>query len=163
MMPEWEKAEMKRALEEKLGYPLEKVLELLESMKKVKNVEQQDSIKLRIIKILNEIGIPRHLRGCEYLRTAIELAYENNRISITRELYPRVAEEHNSTDKRVERAIRHAIEAALSRGNTELIYEYFEYSISKESGKPTNSEFIFTIADVLHIQDQKNSTLWKDF
>lgn len=160
MMTELEKAEMKRRLEEKLGYPLEDVLELLESMKKVKNVEQQDdSIKLRIIRILNEIGIPRNLRGCEYLRTAIELAYKNNHISITRELYPRVAEKHNSTSKRVERAIRHAIEVTWSRGNIEFINHYFAYSVSAVKGMPTNSQFIFTIADILIVEDQK--TLWR--
>ncbi len=100
---------------------------------------------------MHEIGIPAHVKGYKYLRTAIIMAVEHRDIidAVTKQLYPSVAMAHNSTPSRVERAIRHSIELAWDRGNVDILTRYFGYTISESRGKPTNSEFIAMIADNL--------------
>ena len=112
--------------------------------------------------MLHEIGIPAHIRGYNYLRTAILEVYHSNGMSgkITKELYPSVARKHSSTPTRVERAIRHAIEVAWTRGNIDVIDSLFGYTVNAYKAKPTNSEFISMIADKLKItydSDYSNS------
>lgn len=107
-----------------------------------------------VTKIIHEIGIPANIRGYLYLRDAIIFVMSEMNLlgSVTKVLYPRIAEKHNTTPSRVERAIRHAIEVAWSRGNIELLNEIFGHTVDMEKGKPTNSAFIARIADKLRIE-----------
>jgi two-component system response regulator (stage 0 sporulation protein A) len=103
--------------------------------------------------IIHEIGIPAHIKGYRYLREAIMMVV--NRVDllgcVTKELYPTIARNHQTTPSRVERAIRHAIEVAWNRGNTEVINGLFGHTVNRERGKPTNSEFIAMVADKLRM------------
>lgn len=107
-----------------------------------------------VTKIIHEIGIPANIRGYQYLRDAIIFVMNEMNLlgSVTKVLYPRIAEKHNTTPSRVERAIRHAIEVAWNRGNIELLNEIFGHTVDVEKGKPTNSAFIARIADKLRIE-----------
>jgi two-component system response regulator (stage 0 sporulation protein A) len=104
--------------------------------------------------IIHEIGIPAHIKGYRYLREAIMMVV--NRVDllgcVTKELYPNIARSHQTTPSRVERAIRHAIEVAWSRGNVEVINGLFGHTVNRERGKPTNSEFIAMVADKLRME-----------
>jgi len=103
----------------------------------------------QIKEMLRCLGVPAHLRGYRYLITAIMAVLRNDRLMecVTKELYPYVAETHDSTSTRVERALRHAIEVAWARGNIEEQERLFGYTVSLSKGKPTNSEFIAMIAN----------------
>lgn len=116
-------------------------------MSKSKNIDEQ------ITSIFLSIGIPAHIKGYQFLRTAVKRVMESPTLinAITKELYPYVAEEFDSTASKVERAIRHAIEVAWSRGKIENINEIFGYNIYTKNDKPTNGEFIALIADKLLI------------
>lgn len=113
--------------------------------------------KWDISEILSSCGIPRHIKGFEYLRSAILSFFDEKEfgrygfssISMTKDLYPMVAKKYQTTSSRVERAIRHAIEVAWDRGDTELLNQLFGYSIDPRRGKPTNSEFVALIVDML--------------
>lgn len=107
-----------------------------------------------ITKILKHIGVPGHLLGCGYVREAILLAMNNRNIltAITSELYPQIARKFDTTPSRVERAIRHAIEVTWDRGDMDVLCGYFGNTISADRGKPTNKEFIATVADYLCLE-----------
>lgn len=107
-----------------------------------------------ITNIIHEIGVPAHIKGYLYLREAITMVYNDVELlgSITKVLYPDIAKKFNTTASRVERAIRHAIEVAWSRGNLDSISNLFGYTISNTKAKPTNSEFIAMVADKLRIE-----------
>nr|WP_096190626.1 sporulation transcription factor Spo0A [Evansella halocellulosilytica] len=107
-----------------------------------------------ITSIIHEIGVPAHIKGYMYLREAITMVYNDIELlgSITKVLYPDIAKKYNTTASRVERAIRHAIEVAWSRGNIESISKMFGYTVSVSKAKPTNSEFIAMVADKLRIE-----------
>lgn len=107
-----------------------------------------------VTSIIHEIGVPAHIKGYQYLRDAIMMSVENREVinSITKILYPTIAKMNKTTSSRVERAIRHAIEVAWSRGKMDTINELFGYTVSTGKGKPTNSEFIALIADKIRIQ-----------
>ena len=107
-----------------------------------------------ITNIIHDIGIPAHIKGYQYLRDSIMLSVKDNDVinSITKILYPTIAKRYQTTSSRVERAIRHAIEVAWNRGNTETLNGLFGYTISNGKGKPTNSEFIALIADKIRLQ-----------
>lgn len=119
-------------------------------------VPSKNGLKVRITQLMHEIGIPAHIKGYEYLRYAIDLAIHNADLinNITKELYPMVAKQFNTTASRVERAIRHAVEVAWNRGDIEVLQKYFGGTISLTRGKPTNSEFIALIADLLRMEVQ---------
>ena len=104
--------------------------------------------------IMRQIGVPAHIKGYQYLRTAILLCVRDSEMmnSVTKLLYPTVAKQYSTTPSRVERAIRHAIEVAWDRGDVEVLSEYFGYTIQNTRGKPTNSEFIAMISDKLRLQ-----------
>ena len=106
------------------------------------------------INMLHEIGIPAHIKGYHYLRDAIMMAVEDMDVlnAITKILYPTVAKKYQTTSSRVERAIRHAIEVAWSRGKLDTLDELFGYTVSTGKGKPTNSEFIALIADTIQLE-----------
>lgn len=107
-----------------------------------------------ITSIIHEIGVPAHIKGYMYLREAIAMVYNDIELlgSITKVLYPEIAKKYNTTASRVERAIRHAIEVAWSRGNIESISTLFGYTVSMTKAKPTNSEFIAMVADKLRLE-----------
>lgn len=107
-----------------------------------------------ITSIIHEIGVPAHIKGYMYLREAISMVYNDIELlgSITKVLYPDIAKKYNTTASRVERAIRHAIEVAWSRGNIESISSLFGYTVSMSKAKPTNSEFIAMVADKLRLE-----------
>lgn len=104
--------------------------------------------------MIHEIGVPAHIKGYQYLREAIMMSVEDNEMlsSITKVLYPSIAKKYQTTPSRVERAIRHAIEVAWSRGRMETLDALFGYTINTGKGKPTNSEFIALIADKIRLQ-----------
>jgi two-component system response regulator (stage 0 sporulation protein A) len=104
---------------------------------------------------LHQIGIPANIRGYEYLRQAITLVAESPDIinAVTKRLYPMIAVEYKTTASRVERAIRHAIEVAWGRGDTDALNRLFGYTIDVSRGKPTNSEFIALIADQIRLSE----------
>ena len=112
------------------------------------------ALEISVTETIHKLGVPAHIMGHKYLRDAIMLSVENADLinAVTKELYPAVARMHGSTGSKVERAIRHAIECAWSRGDVEVLQEYFGYTISSYKGKPTNSEFISMIADKLRLQ-----------
>ncbi|WP_165611986.1 sporulation transcription factor Spo0A [Alicyclobacillus tolerans] len=112
------------------------------------------SVDAQITQIIHEIGVPAHIKGYHYLREAIGIVYDDVDIlgSITKILYPRIAERYKTTPSRVERAIRHSIEVAWGRGNMDAIRTVFGYTVSASKTKPTNSEFIAMIADKLRME-----------
>ncbi len=113
-----------------------------------------DDMETQVTRIIHQIGVPAHIKGYQYLRTAIMMTVSDNDIinSVTKVLYPSVAKKYQTTTSRVERAIRHAIEVAWDRGDVETLNSYFGYTIQNSRGKPTNSEFIAMIADNLRLK-----------
>lgn len=106
-----------------------------------------------ITKIMLDIGVPAHLKGYHYLRDAILLSGRDMEVvsSVTKLLYPVVAKRFKTTDQKVERAIRNAIEVSWSRGNVETFENLFGYSIESGKNRPTNSEYIARIADKIRL------------
>ena len=104
---------------------------------------------------LKELGIPASLSGYHYARYAIELIIQDIRLinSITKVIYPKVAKEFNTKPSRVERGIRTAIEAGWYRGNTVFADKLFGYSVNPNNGRPTNGEFVATVADYIMMQE----------
>lgn len=104
--------------------------------------------------MIHEIGVPAHIKGYQYLRESIILSVLEMKMlnSVTKMLYPAIAKKYNTTPSRVERAIRHAIEVAWSRGKMDTIDELFGYTINTGKGKPTNSEFIALISDRIRLE-----------
>lgn len=119
------------------------------------NTTKTKNLDANITNMIHEIGVPAHIKGYLYLREAITMVYNDMELlgSITKILYPNIAKKYNTTASRVERAIRHAIEVAWSRGNMESITNLFGYTVSNSKAKPTNSEFIAIIADRLRLED----------
>lgn len=115
---------------------------------------QTPDIETQVTKIIHQIGVPAHIKGYQYLRTAILMTIRDSDIinSVTKVLYPSVAKQYQTTTSRVERAIRHAIEVAWDRGDVDTLNSYFGYTIQNNRGKPTNSEFIAMIADNLRLK-----------
>lgn len=111
-------------------------------------------LEASITNIIHEVGVPAHIKGYMYLREAITMIFNNVELlgSITKVLYPDIAKKFNTTPSRVERAIRHAIEVAWSRGNIDSISDLFGYTVSSTRAKPTNSEFIAMVADHLRLE-----------
>ena len=116
--------------------------------------DRTPDIETQVTKIIHQIGVPAHIKGYQYLRTAILLTVNDSDIinSVTKVLYPSVAKKYQTTTSRVERAIRHAIEVAWDRGDVDTLNSYFGYTIQNNRGKPTNSEFIAMIADNLRLK-----------
>lgn len=125
-------------------------------MKAQRTVVTPHGLETEVTSVIHEIGIPAHIKGYQYLRDAIIMAINDMDIlnSITKQLYPSIAKNYNTTPSRVERAIRHAIEVAWSRGKMDTIDKLFGYTVNNGKGKPTNSEFIALIADRLRLELQ---------
>lgn len=115
--------------------------------------EENLDIKIEITNLLHSLGIPSHIKGYSYIRDGVEMLYHDSSLvgSITKELYPSIASTYDTTSSRVERAIRHAIEVSWVRGDYNLMEEIFGNSIDFDRSKPTNSEFIVTLADRLKL------------
>ncbi|MGL4654715.1 MAG: sporulation transcription factor Spo0A [Sarcina sp.] len=113
-------------------------------------------LEAEITNIIHEVGVPAHIKGYMYLREAITMVVNDMELlsAITKELYPSIAKKYNTTASRVERAIRHAIEVAWSRGQIDAINKLFGYTIHNDKGKPTNSEFIAMVADKLRLKNK---------
>ena len=124
----------------------------------LQEVEKGPDIESQVTQIIHQIGVPAHIKGYQYLRTAILLTIKDSDIinSVTKVLYPSVAKKYATTTSRVERAIRHAIEVAWDRGDVDTLNSYFGYTIQNNRGKPTNSEFIAMIADNLRLKYKLN-------
>lgn len=120
------------------------------------NKSQEVDMIDQITNIIHQIGVPAHIKGYMYLREAISLVVSDVNLlgAVTKELYPLIGENFNTTGSRVERGIRHAIDVAWSRGQVETIDKIFGYSINNKKEKPTNSEFIAMIADKLRLQNK---------
>ena len=122
-----------------------------------KNINlKQNNLQISITKILHELGIPSHIKGYQYIREGIGILYDRPETigGITKELYPELANKFDTTVSRVERAIRHAIEVSWNRGDWDLMEEIFGHSVDIDKAKPTNSEFIVTIADKLRLDNK---------
>lgn len=121
------------------------------------SVKEHD-LEKDVTDMIHEIGVPAHIKGYQYLREAIMMSVEDGEMlnSITKILYPTIAKKYQTTSSRVERAIRHAIEVAWSRGNMDTLDSFFGYTISVGKGKPTNSEFIALIADKIRLHYREN-------
>ena len=121
----------------------------------VANIHSID-IETQVTKVIHQIGVPAHIKGYQYLRTAIMMTIDDTDVinSVTKVLYPSVAKKYATTSSRVERAIRHAIEVAWDRGDVDTLNSYFGYTIQNTRGKPTNSEFIAMIADNLRLSNK---------
>lgn len=120
------------------------------------NKNEPIDLETEITGIIHEIGVPAHIKGYMYLREAISMVVNDIELlsAVTKELYPNIAKKFNTTASRVERAIRHAIEVAWSRGQVESINKLFGYTINNDKGKPTNSEFIAMVADKLRLKNK---------
>ncbi len=119
-----------------------------------------NNLQISISKMLHELGMPSHIKGYQYIREAISMVYDNPEIvgGITKELYPELASKFDTTVSRVERAIRHAIEVSWNRGDWDLMEDIFGHSVDIDKAKPTNSEFIVTVADKLRLEFIKQTT-----
>jgi two-component system response regulator (stage 0 sporulation protein A) len=115
------------------------------NLEKVQNKE--DNLEAIVTNVIHEVGVPAHIKGYQYLRDGIIMVIEDIDVlnQVTKQLYPDLAKKHKTTPSRVERAIRHAIEVAWTRGQLETIENIFGYTIDSNKGKPTNSEFIAMI------------------
>lgn len=133
----------------------EKIINVVNSKKnneKLLEIQDKD-IQIHVTKILHALGIPSNIKGYQYIRSAILMVYDNPGFigGITKELYPDLSIKFNTTIGRVERAIRHAIEVSWLRGDIDLMEDIFGHSVDIDKAKPTNSEFIVTIADKLRL------------
>lgn len=126
--------------------------------------EEEPNLEADVTEIIHEIGVPAHIKGYQYLRDAIIMSVNDMDMlnSITKILYPTIAKKYQTTSSRVERAIRHAIEVAWSRGKMDTIDEMFGYTIHNGKGKPTNSEFIALITDRIRLNYKIHSSAFQE-
>lgn len=124
-----------------------------ESENKIINL-YHSNLQISVTKLLHELGVPSHIKGYQYIREGIIMIYDDPKIigGITKELYPEIASRFDTTVSRVERAIRHAIEVSWNRGDWDLMEDIFGHSVDIDKAKPTNSEFIVTVADKLRLE-----------
>lgn len=134
-----------------------KILEIFNEMSNKSINLYHSNLQISITKMLHELGMPSHIKGYQYIREGISMIYNDPSLigGITKELYPELAEKFDTTVSRVERAIRHAIEVSWNRGNWDYMEELFGHSVDIDKAKPTNSEFIVTVADKLRLEIAK--------
>lgn len=120
---------------------------------KIQSEDMRVSMEADVTNVIHDVGIPAHIKGYQYLREAIIMSINDEEMlgCITKVLYPTIAKKFQTTSSRVERAIRHAIEVAWTRGRIDTLDELFGYTVSNKKGKPTNSEFIALIADKMRL------------
>lgn len=145
-------SKIKSLYEQKNGRVIKRII-AKEKNSEVKTLPPR-SIEEEVTDIIHEVGVPAHIKGYQYLREAIIMSVNDVEMlnSITKILYPEIAKKFQTTSSRVERAIRHAIEVAWSRGKMDTIDDLFGYTINNGKGKPTNSEFIALITDKIRLQ-----------
>lgn len=116
-------------------------------------------VEEKVTKIMLELGVPAHLRGYQYLRTAIVWCVgDMERVgSVTKLLYPQLAKNYQTSSQKIERAIRNAVEVSWKRGNDELFQQLFGYCKEDGNGRPTNSEYIGVVADYIQLIIRENS------
>ena len=133
------------------------ILEIFDSMSSKSINLYHSNLQISITKMLHELGMPSHIKGYQYIREGISMIYNDPSLigGITKELYPELATKFDTTVSRVERAIRHAIEVSWNRGNWDYMEELFGHSVDIDKAKPTNSEFIVTVADKLRLEIAK--------
>lgn len=160
---------IRRVSELGVNYFILKPFELTELEKRIMEINEgidyenksldlyHHNLQISITNILHELGVPSHIKGYQYIREGISIIYDRPEVigGITKELYPEIADRYETTVSRVERAIRHAIEVSWNRGNWDLMEEIFGHSVDIDKAKPTNSEFIVTIADKLRLEFRK--------
>ena len=119
------------------------------------------NVEAMVTSIIHEIGVPAHIKGYHYLREGIRLVYNDPDLinRITKELYPGIAKRFDTSPSKVERAIRHAIEVAWTRGKIENLNSLFGYNIYGKNDKPTNGEFIALVADKLLMEEQSRKAV----
>ena len=119
-----------------------------------KKCYSKDDLEMIVTGIIHEVGVPAHIKGYQFIRSAILMAIDNMEVinHITKQLYPDLAKMYKTTPSRVERAIRHSIEVAWNRGSSETMESIFGYTVSCDKGKPTNSEFSARIADNVRLR-----------
>ena len=119
------------------------------------NMISPGELERTISDLMLELGIPAHLRGYQFLRSAIGMCVEDMELvgSVTKLLYPDLAKMYQTTDTKIERAIRNPIEVSWDRGNTDLFEEMFGYSNTLEYTRPTNSEYIAVVADYIRLKN----------
>ena len=119
--------------------------------------KNEENLEALVTNVIHEVGVPAHIKGYQYLREAIMMVIGDIDVinQITKQLYPDIARKYKTTPSRVERAIRHAIEVSWNRGDWDLMEEIFGHSVDIDKAKPTNSEFIVTIADKLRLENRK--------
>ncbi len=134
-----------------------RILEIFDEMGSKSINLYHSNLQISITKMLHELGMPSHIKGYQYIREGICMIYNNPQLigGITKELYPELAIKFDTTVSRVERAIRHAIEVSWNRGNWDYMEEIFGHSVDIDKAKPTNSEFIVTVADKLRLEIAK--------
>ena len=132
----------------------QRIIRLVQGDQKEPTKEIEEDLEFVVTETIHQLGVPAHIKGYHYLRDAIMMAVNDMDVlnAITKILYPTVAKKYRTTSSRVERAIRHAIEVAWSRGKMDTIEELFGYTVSNGKGKPTNSEFIALIADTIQLE-----------
>lgn len=132
----------------------DKILDTFKTSEKKTINLLNNNLQISISRMLHELGMPSHIKGYQYIREAILMVYDNPEIvgGITKELYPELATKFDTTVSRVERAIRHAIEVSWNRGDWNLMEDVFGHSVDIDKAKPTNSEFIVTVADKLRLE-----------
>ncbi len=130
-----------------------RICEVVNGEIKESEPKEDNKVQMAISKLLHSLGVPSHIKGYQYIRESIYMMYSSKEMlgGITKEIYPEIASRFDTTASRVERAIRHAIEVSWSRGDYELMEEIFGHSVDYDRAKPTNSEFIATLADRLRI------------
>ena len=135
-------------------YSAEDLMSAINSSLGDKAAVYSDDMEIVVTDIIHQLGVPAHIKGYHYLRTAILYSIKDKNLldSVTKLLYPTVAEIYETTSSRVERAIRHAIEIAWDRGNVDTLNSFFGYTVDTGKGKPTNSEFIALITDKLRLR-----------
>lgn len=140
-----------------INYPaLEKRILSIVNNEKDEEDTKDNKIELDISKMLHALGIPSHIRGYQYIRESVYMMYQNPDMigGITKCIYPEIANRFDTTASRVERAIRHAIEVSWARGDYDVMEELFGNSVDFDRSKPTNSEFIATLADNLRLKNK---------
>lgn len=116
--------------------------------------------KVYVTKKMLELGVPAHLKGYHYIRSAVLMSLEDRDLisSVTKLLYPDVAKVYGTTGQKVERAIRNAIEVSWQRGSVEAIEEMFGFSADSGKGRPTNSEYIARLTDDTYLHYLSDDT-----
>ncbi len=139
-------------------FSLDSLEERIKDLNKDYEIETNANVnaEVKISNLLHNLGIPSHIRGYQYIRDGILMIYNNNKYInfITKEIYPELALKYNTTPSRVERAMRHAIEISWERGDVELMDDLFGHSVNFERSKPTNAEYLNTLADRMRLNNK---------